>query len=191
MHSNGVRQLLCGLCALSVIAACSPGDHRGAGDASTPAAKQDGRVPEAEQRLAAYLEVSLVSAPATHIELDTLMACVPENMSDPIFSLADYRVLSSRQRGDTADATAVVTTVAEETGDMKAADRRVATERVKQDTLHWTMVRDAKGRWGACGRSKEGYDFGSYGTDANTRWQPPGASRKTMLALADSIRRHR
>ena len=180
---------------LSATLGCSASDRQNAKSASTQSAAtastQTTRVPEAEQRLAEYLTASLATATAAPVKFDTLMACVPENMSDPIFALADFHVLSSQLRGDTVDASAVATTVAEETGDMKAADRRVATQRIEQDTLHWSMVRDKQGRWGVCGISKEGYDFGTNGTDRNTRWEPAGASRQTMLQLADSIRHDR
>jgi hypothetical protein len=152
--------------------------------------KQGGRVPQAEARLAAFLETSLETSPPT--ETDVLMACVPDGQTDRYATLARYQVLNSTLRGDSVDASAEVVTVAEEVGDPHAANKYVTTVRTRVDTLHWLMTRDsAAGKWGVCGYPKEGLGFGHYGDDRNTRWEPRTASWARVRQLAESLHAHR
>ena len=61
----------------------------------------DGRVPAAEMQLSAFLRSSLETSPAT--ETNALMSCVPDGQTDRYLTLARYRVIDSRLRGDTVD----------------------------------------------------------------------------------------
>lgn len=147
---------------------------------------QGSRVPEAEARLAAFLDESLETSPPT--ETNLLMACVPDGQTDRYETLARYRVLNSALRGDSADASAEVMTVAEEVGDPHFVGKYATTVRIRVDTLHWVMTRDsADSKWGVCGYPKEGVGFGHYGNDRNTRWNPPSGSWARVRQLAESL----
>ena len=177
--------------------ACSGRPDSATTRADTPAAKvasaaamQGRRVPEVEMHLAAFLEGSLETSPPT--ETNLLMACVPDGQTDRYATLARYQVLNSSLRGDSAEASAEVVTVAEEGGDPHVANRFVTTVRIRVDTLHWLMARDSTpGKWGVCGYSKEGLAFGHYGDDRNTRWNPSMASWARVRQLAESLHIHR
>jgi hypothetical protein len=147
-------------------------------------------VPAAEQTLNRFLGASAEGAPNPSLR-DTIDKCPVDAQVEPIFTLAAFRVLSSAARGpDTAVARAWVVTVAQEEGDPHVADRHVVTVRVANDTLHWTMVRDAaSNRWFVCGISTEGYDFGHYGDNAHSTFTPAGMTWRSIRSLADSIRR--
>jgi len=147
-------------------------------------------VPAAEQALGRYLGASVDGAPNPSLR-DTIDKCPVDAQVEPIFTLAAFRVLSSADRGpDTAVVRAWVVMVAQEEGDPHVADRHVVTVRVANDTLHWTMVRDAaSNRWFVCGISAEGYDFGHYGDTANSTFTPAGMTWRSIRSLADSIRR--
>ena len=158
-----------------------------AGSASSAqSVAQGGRVPDAEERLGAFLEGSLETSPPT--ETNALMACVPDGQTDRYLTLARYRVLTSALRGDSVDAAAEAVTVAEETGHPHAANRYLTKVRVRTDTLHWVMARDsASHKWGVCGYSKEGFAFGHYGSDNNTDWTPPKETWARVRQLAESL----
>ena len=117
------------------------------------------------------------------------MACRPDGQTDSYLTLARYKVLDAQLHGDTVDGAAEVVTVAEERGDPNAAHRYVTQVRVRTDTLHWKLVRDSVGRWGVCGYSREGYDFGHYGDESNTRWVPRQGTWDRVRRLADSVHR--
>jgi len=183
------------------VAACSPRiePSRVAKTASAtlaPASQEVGptdgmRVPAAEQRLAAYLEASLEwGSGLPKGAADSLMVCVPEGMVEPLYALAKYRVISSTARGDTVEAKAAVVTVARQDGDRHKDGRYLAEIQIRQDTLHWALVKNAHGSWTVCGISKEGFDFGHYGEDTSTTWTSPGGSWLAVRALADSVHRH-
>lgn len=183
--------LICGL-----IACSSQRDSKAARIDTTGAKRgavvleHGGRVPEAEARLAAFLEGSLETSPPT--ETNLLMACVPDGQTDRYATLARYQVLNSALRGDSVDASAEVVTVAEEVGDPHAASKYVTTVRTRVDTLHWVMTRDSvTGKWGVCGYPKEGLGIGHYGDDRNTRWEPRTASWAQVRQLAESLHVHR
>jgi hypothetical protein len=185
--------LLLSLC--STLAACPRSRNQaGVGGTDTTVSSrqpsQGSRVPEAEQRLAAYLEASLEVGSILPKSVDSLVTCVPEGMVEPLFTLAKYRVLSSAARRDTIDASAAVVTVAKEETDPHVDGRYVTAIRVHEDTLHWSLVRDSSSRWIVCGISREGYDFGHYGEDRNTTWLPKNGSWEIVRTLADSVHRH-
>lgn len=102
--------------------------------------------------------------------------------------LADFKVIGVALRGDSALATAVITTVADQ------VDRGrgwVATPRIETDTAHWQMARsrDGERRWLVCGDAVEG--FGVLMVGREVRWRPATASARTARAAVDSIRRAR
>jgi hypothetical protein len=183
--------MLAAIAAFSALA-CSDNraSHRGTLTAAGHTAAARGGVPGAEQALDVYLAASIEGAPDPR-RRDSLDACPPDGAIEPIYTLAAFRILSSSaSHPDAAEVLARVTTVAQESGDPHVANRKVAVQRVQVDTLHWTVIRNPKyGRWSVCGISREGVDFGHYGSDSNTTWTPPGASWRAVHALADSIRR--
>lgn len=177
-----------GLICAALVGSCRSRSERAtAGFASKPSAHQSGqRVPQAEARLALFLKGSLETSPPT--ETNLLMSCVPDGQTDHYLTLAKFQVLGSVLRGDTVDAAAEVTTVADETGAPHAVNRFVTKVRVRTDTLHWDMTRDSSnGQWGVCGYSREGFGFGHNGSDATTRWLPEGESWPRVHQLAESL----
>ncbi len=119
---------------------------------------------------------------------DSLINCDWPN--DAVQALALDQVLGSSLRGDTVDVTAEVLTASEEVAAEDVADRFVAVQRVKRDTLHFKMTQNDDDQWGVCGYSAEGWGFFRHGYDGPGRtWTPAGASYKTVRALVDSIRK--
>ena len=176
-------------------AACSPADvrreagHRVSAPAPAPVAPASPLAP-AESALVTFLEHSRDGHAGPRATADSLLGCaMADGMYQPIAMLADFRLLESRAAGDTVVALVDVVTVAEEDADSSAADRFRATQRVEEDTVEFRMTREATGRrrWVVC----EGEQYGFWGADANTTWDPPGASRRTARALADSVYRAR
>ena len=102
--------------------------------------------------------------------------------------LADYRVLSVREAGDSARAIAEIVSAATQVPDPNDAYASVVTQGVRRDTVEFLLVRERAG-WRVCGRAANGWDFGGYGTPANVQYAIPGTSRESVLALVDSIRR--
>ena len=183
------------LASLTCSAACSPADvRREAGhrvSAPAPAAATPASpVAAAESALVTFLEHSRDGHAGPRATADSLLGCaMADTLYQPIAMLADFRLLSSRAAGDTVVALVDVVTVAEEDGDPAAADRFRATQRVDEDTVEFRMTRETAGRrrWLVC----EGEQYGFWGADASTTWDPPGASRRTARALADSVYRVR
>ena len=136
--------------------------------------------------LAAFLEASREGASNSGSPVDSLVTCqIGDGMYQPIQLLATYHVLTSVGAGDTVAITARVTTVAEEDGSPTRSDRFVAVQRIRTDTLQWRVARVASGEWRVC----SGPQFGVYGSDGVTTWQPAGASYASARQLADSIYR--
>jgi hypothetical protein len=149
--------------------------------------REEPRVPDAERRLAAYLQAALKSDSTS--DPDDFMACVPDGMTDRTLVLASYRVVASSRVRDTVYASAEIASVAEERRDPEVYYGYIAELRVRTDTLRWRMIRDGTGVWGACGYSLEGYGLGRYGVDSLTRWVPTGGSLDRMNELIDSVQR--
>jgi hypothetical protein len=143
------------------------------------------RVPDAERRLAMFLEGSQSGSSSGP---DSLWSCHPDGMTDRYLTLATSRVLDSSQQGDTVIARAEVTTVASEVGDPKVAYRYVTTVRTRTDTMEWKMTRDSTGKWGVCDYPLQRVGFGNYGNDAHTTWKPAGYTWSRVERIADSIR---
>ena len=136
--------------------------------------------------LAAFLEASREGASNSASPVDSLVTCqIGDGMYQPIQLLATYHVLTSVGAGDTVATTARVTTVAEEDGSRTRSDRFVAIQRIRTETLQWRVARVPSGEWRVC----SGPQFGGYGSDGVTTWQPAGASYASARKLADSIYR--
>ncbi|MDB4906416.1 MAG: hypothetical protein JWO05_1200 [Gemmatimonadetes bacterium] len=136
--------------------------------------------------LVAYLEDSREGAPKSTVSFDSLVTCqIGDGVYQPIDMLATYHILDQAGRGDTITVRVRITTVAEEDESPVNADRYLARQRVRTDTLRWLIARTHAGEWRVC----EGPQFGFYGTDSTTSWQPAGASHITARQLADSIYR--
>lgn len=174
---------------IAALGACSR--QGAAGDAKTDTTSASTQaaigVSSAESRLAAFLSASLEGS-AKVGNSDTLRVCTPDGAVEPLLALADFRILSSSGRGDTVDAAALITTVAEEKSHPKRVDYYLTTVDVRQDTARWKMVRSGPAHaWTVCGISNEATDFGHYGNDRNTSFLPQGMSWSKIDHLADSI----
>jgi len=159
-------------------------------DASRLSPVRKSGVPDsaAMSRLALYLKSALITN-AVNRE-DTLYTCVPDELPERHLALATFRVLGAASSGDSALASAEVTSVAEESLDTVAAISYVTTVRTRVDTLQWEMTRSVKnGQWGVCGFSRNGADFRIYGTDRQTRWIPPGNSWAAVKITAQKLQR--
>ena len=186
--------VLSGLGAAAV--ACSPGDvrreagHRAAprpapvAGAATATATSPATSP-AESVLVTFLEHSREGHAGSHATADSLLGCgLADATDEPTEMLADFRLLRSRADGDTIVALVDAVTVAREESDARVPDRFHATQRVAEDTVEFRLTRSATPRgWVVC----DGPSYGFWGADATTTWDPPGASRRTARALADSV----
>ena len=124
---------------------------------------------------------------------DSVQACPLNAVIDTQYTLATYRVLSVDQHNqDTAVVAAQIVTAAvdmPDSLDLSNIGRREAFERLKTDTGHWTMIRQAPSyKWYLCGASREWYYFNAGGEDSATRWIPSNASWATVQRLVDSLR---
>ena len=138
----------------------------------------------AEATLVKFLDASREGYSSSHAVADSLRGCqMADGMYLPIEMLATFHVIDSQRLGDTLSARAEVVTVAEEDGDPHRPSLFVATQRVKYDTARYKVIPANNGRWVLC----EGPQFGSWGSDATTKWQPAGASYATARKLADSL----
>jgi hypothetical protein len=134
-----------------------------------------------------FLEHALESkAP---LSFEDYMSCLPNGQTDRYVTLAKYRILSTHKAVDSVRAVAEVVTVAEETGHPHKLDHYVTTVRTRTDTVHWTLVRDARGEWGVCGYSREGVSLGHYGDDTDTDWKPTISSWKRVREIVAEIQR--
>jgi hypothetical protein len=134
--------------------------------------------------LVAYLEASREGALKSATPFDSLVTCqIGDGMYQPIQLLATYHLLVTEGAGDTVSIGARVTTVAEENGSPTHPDRFVAMQRIKTETQQWRVARTPAGGWRVC----SGPQFGTYGSDRTTTWQPAGASYKSARRLADSV----
>jgi len=178
---------------VGALLACSPADvRREAGHrAATPA---PARVPPspsaaAESAVVTFLEHSREGHAGSRATADSLLGCaMTDGLYRPAEMLADFRLLESRVEGDTVVVLVDVVTVAAEDADPTAADHFRATQRVAEDSVELRMLRGAPAdRWVVC----EAPPYGLWGTDATTTWDPPGTSRRSARALADSVYRAR
>lgn len=109
----------------------------------------------------------------------------------PLLALAEYRVLASEMRGDTALVEAEVSSVATLTQHPRVADRYVVTRDVRMDTLHFALLRaGSTPEWRMCGYAREFIDF--FGPDdfddSTVEWRPAGVSWQSLTAAVDSLR---
>lgn len=124
---------------------------------------------------------------ARNPEADTLFACVGEGAPEMNVALADYVILSTAVRGDTARAVLELTSAAREIASPHRADRWNATLAVHTDTVREMLLR-SPGGWKLCEPSARPIGFVHDGNDAQTSWSPAGASWASVAHVADSIR---
>jgi hypothetical protein len=176
---------------LTCLWACSPAvvrreaGHRAAAPARTPPSP----TADAESAAVRFLEHSREGHSGTRATADSQLGCaMADGQYRPAEMLADFRLLGAHAEGDTVVVLVDAVTVAAEDADPSAADRFRATQRIAEDSVELRMLRGAAaGRWVVC----EAPPYGLWGTDATTTWDPPGASRRSARALADSVYRAR
>lgn len=122
---------------------------------------------------------------------DSVYACRELEYLEDVRWVADYRVTSVAVRGDEADATAVLTTVAQQIDRGENNGGYVATLRIRSDTGRWLLRKSGStaGHWKVCGDSRE--HFGIYMLGREAKWLPAGASADKARAAIDSIRSSR
>jgi hypothetical protein len=163
-----------------------PGQTAAAPDAATRAA-----IDSARRSLDGFLHGSLDRASPPDYE--RYYACSPDGQNNYSLTLVDYHILDVKPRGrDTVAATAAVTSIATESDSATGGKSWHVVVGVREDTMTWLMTRnDSTHRWGVCGYSTEGWGFGHWGDDADSRWTPRGMSWARVHALADSLARAR
>jgi hypothetical protein len=145
-------------------------------------------IPDAEESVRRYLE----NAVYTRVPAEEAGEEICESAATyPLLALAQYRVLGSEMRGDTALVEAEVSSVATLDQHPHAADRYVISQGVRTDTLHFPLLRaGATPAWRICGYAREFIDF--FGPndleDSTVEWRPKGASWQTLRAAVDSVR---
>jgi hypothetical protein len=170
-----------------MVAACasrseSPADNADSADGQASRAVSPNSDPTSA--LVAFLEASREGAPKSATPFDSLVTCqIGDGMYQPIQLLATYHPMGTEGAGDTVSIGARVTTVAEEDGSPTHPDRFVAIQRIKTETQRWRVARTPAGGWRVC----SGPQFGPYGSDRTTTWQPAGASYTSARRLADSV----
>jgi hypothetical protein len=171
-----------------------PAPARSALLTSDPAAVPGARTPQetaaAEAQLGRYLNLAVATRAQRVGMFDSVTACRDDELLREARWLADYRVLSARVNGDSAQGVAVLTTVARQ---VERDTAYVATLRIAEDTSHWTLIRtagpDGRRAWMVCGDAREGFNVAMVGR--SILWQPDGASADRARTTIDSIRRAR
>ena len=177
---------------LATIVGCS-GDRR-ASEAHQPHAEQrpDSVDPAtarsvmavADSFLAQYVETTAKRSPS--VVQYWMGKCAQAEVS-PSLWVGSYRVLSVGRRQDTLIVAAAVTSVAEEAGSLRVANRFVVRPRIRTDTLHWRVVQDTSGKFVVCGFALEDVDLGGFGRPDNVDFES-GASPGSLRRQADSLR---
>lgn len=145
-------------------------------------------VADAEESVRRYLE----NAVYTRVPADEAGEEICESAATyPLLALAQYRVLGSEMRGDTALVEAEVSSVATLGQHPQVADRYVVSQGMRRDTLHFALLRaGTTQRWQICGYAREFIDF--FGPndleDSTVEWRPTGASWQTLRTAVDSVR---
>jgi hypothetical protein len=96
--------------------------------------------------------------------------------------LATWEVTGRTPRGDTTVVRARTVTVAEESVMGTTPQRYMAVARSRRGEWEWDVVREG-GEWRVC----NGPRFGFVGADSLTSWRPPGSSRASIRAHAESL----
>ena len=154
---------------------------------------------QAETVFARFLDLSVATRAPRIGMFDSVYTCEDLVWMSDVRWVADYRIVNVATSGDTARATAILTTVARQIDLGDNQGTYAATFRVSADTGHWLMVRSAETRnlWKVCGDARERVGgiprehFGVFMLGRTIRWQPPGASSQGARAAIDSIRRSR
>ncbi|HEX8210555.1 MAG TPA: hypothetical protein VF584_10300 [Longimicrobium sp.] len=143
---------------------------------------------DAEESVRRYLE----NAVYTRVPAEEAGEEICESAATyPLLALAQYRVLGSEMRGDTALVEAEVSSVATLVQHPRVADRYVISRGVRTDTLHFALLRaGTTPGWQICGYAREFIDF--FGPndldDSTVEWRPRGASWQTLRTAVDSMR---
>jgi hypothetical protein len=165
------------MCVVASLTACSE-----------PRAEAESGIPDAEESAQRYLE----NAVYTRVPAEVAGEEICESAATyPLLALAQYRVLGSEMRGDTALVEAEVSSVATLEQHPHAADRYVISQGGRTDTLHFALLRaGATAGWRICGYAREFIDFfGPHDLENSTvEWRPKGASWLTLRTAVDSVR---
>lgn len=174
-RANGLAVLACLLSSFS-LTGCSGQSSANSVAASTGALQR-------------YLELQVSASVGDSVDPDALNICPPDGQVEPMLIPSRFRLLGVAPKGDTMVVAALVETVAREVG--SAGGRRLVQVRTSLDTLHWRLARrqGATNDWRVCGIALEGAGLGSYATDDNADWDPPGFSVAGLRGLVDSLRR--
>lgn len=154
---------------------------------------------QAETAFARFLDLSVATRAPRIGMFDSVYTCEDLEWMIDVRWVADHRIVDVTTIGDTARATAILTTVARQIDLMDNQGTYSSTFRVSADTGHWLMVRSAEtqNKWKVCGDARERVGgsprerFGVFMLGRAIRWQPPGASAEMARAAIDSIRRSR
>jgi hypothetical protein len=157
----------------------------------------------AESQFARFLSLSIATRETNRAKVDSVYTdgdikvggdVAPCLAGDEAVSrwLADYHVLSVSSRGDTAIASAAITTAVREEAEPDGQSF-VATPLIQEDTARWMLVRgaDTHGKWMVCGPGASGQGFFAlFKVGRTIRWANGGSARSAMATI-DSIRRAR
>ncbi|MEP6992218.1 MAG: hypothetical protein ABJA80_14900 [bacterium] len=142
-----------------------------------------------DSQFARFLSLAIATRAPRVGKFSDVYECRDSEALKDVRWLADYRILSVHTTGDSAVATAQVTTVARQ---HDGATGWVADAGIRVDTARWRMRNVAAGatkRWKVCGDAME--HFGVFMLGRTVRWAPAGSSAATAKAAVDSIRRAR
>jgi hypothetical protein len=174
--------------AIVTAAACSTGRSDGAQtpDSAAPAAAGTSAVEATpDSALKRFLSLAIATR-GNRSSINEVWTCDEQLGYDDARWIADYLVLTTTTRGDSAFGTATLTTVASQVDKGKGW---VASLKTTEDTAHFVLLRDkANGKWRVCGDASEGFGVVMVGRDI--QWQG-GASPAKAHAVIDSIRQAR
>jgi hypothetical protein len=106
--------------------------------------------------------------------------------------LADFHVLSMRTHGDSAEATAAITSAAREVEEPDA-ESFVVIPQIQEDTATWKLLNTSgtNDKWMVCGPGSDRKEiFGLSKVGRTIKW-PNGGSQQSVMKTIDSVRRSR
>jgi hypothetical protein len=182
-----LRQLVV-VAAIVTTAACSSGQSDGV-QRPESSASVTSAAPAVEASPDSALKRFLSLAIATRenrANINEVWTCDEQLGYDDTRWIADYLVLTTTTRGDSAFATTTVTTVARQ---IDMGKGWVATLKTSEDTAHFILLRNKPDQqWRVCGDAREGFGVVMVGRDI--QWQA-GASPAKAHAVIDSVRQAR
>jgi hypothetical protein len=140
-----------------------------------------------------FLDASVETVPKDTARLHGVLAedesCWSSEENFRSYWLAESRILSVAEIGDSATARVEITSVARQEPAPGSVYGSIVTRRVARDTVEFLLIREGSDRgWRVCGDTRGGWDFGSYGTPGNVSYRPAGTSKAGLYQLVDSIR---